>query len=491
MAIPYFYSMLKENDSECFKNGGKQCDNLYIDMNCIFHICLRDAKSEKDFKDLILAHLQMVTAAYCPHKLLYIAIDGVPPLGKLKGQALRRQSYIKSGNGIDPNALTPGTEFMNMLSQFITKCTGSHLPKLSSNVKVIISDSNVPGEGEFKIVNHIREQDIDMKVVIYGIDADLIALSLSLKQRQVFLARQKYKRGVTTSRSRQCEYLIVSSLKNKFLEPYSNEQKSSLNTTNILKDIVLLLILLGNDFLPKPEGLYVNSDTYYELSWFLQRFHREENKTIIKDNRIDTDVFTKFLKKFIEFDFQTFDESTIMDQKVIDEKIISIKLAGISISNTEKDEEENVKKLAQMECFEEHKKKVYEQNLCEKYDELELIKQYYKGLHWVLRYYLGKCPSYDYVYPYDNAPFLSDLVKVNQDVEFVNTEPINALHQLALVIPKKSSILLPSRYKESELYDQFSTVLTTSKPLLNTEINKWIKYFQEIDSQANVIVQNV
>ena len=48
-------------------------------------------------------------------------------------------------------------------------------------MKIVISDSNVPGEGEHKIINFIKKNNFDFMEshCIYGLDADLIFLALT------------------------------------------------------------------------------------------------------------------------------------------------------------------------------------------------------------------------------------------------------------------------------------------------------------------------
>ena len=60
----------------------------------------------------------------------------------------------------------------------------------SLKVKYIISDSNEPGEGEHKIMNYMDKLDKNSINVVYGLDADLIMLSM-IRNHNVYLLRER------------------------------------------------------------------------------------------------------------------------------------------------------------------------------------------------------------------------------------------------------------------------------------------------------------
>jgi len=155
-----------------------------------------------------------------PEKLLYMAIDGVAPRAKMNQQrsrrfrsardaaearsaALRRGEPVPEGEPFDSNCITPGTEFMARLSehlQFFVRRQQSHDP-VWQRMTVILSGHEVPGEGEHKIMEHIRwtrvqpDSPPNQRHCLYGLDADLIMLALVSHEPHFCLLREVVKFG--------------------------------------------------------------------------------------------------------------------------------------------------------------------------------------------------------------------------------------------------------------------------------------------------------
>ncbi|AYV77562.1 MAG: XRN 5'-3' exonuclease [Dasosvirus sp.] len=217
MGVPSFYRLLTKKYRGIVKsNPDRKIKSLYIDANCLFHpqcfkildLYQNVTDPEKLFKLMsgrILRYIEYLINLCNPEDLVYIAVDGVAPLAKIKQQRSRRFGYadnykhriyrkhrIAFNDSWSNIVITPGTEFMYNLHHKIK----TFLEQKQFSCKLLIYDSYfTAGEGEHKILQHIkRSRIIDLNdpraTVIYGLDADLIFLSIASKCDHIYLLRE-------------------------------------------------------------------------------------------------------------------------------------------------------------------------------------------------------------------------------------------------------------------------------------------------------------
>ncbi|KAF9104471.1 5'-3' exoribonuclease 2 [Mortierella sp. GBA35] len=199
--------------------NNEENDYLYLDMNNIIHPCCKPEgkpppANEEEMFVAIFAYIERIVNMVRPRKLLYMAVDGVAPRAKMNQQRSRRfrtaqEAKEKAASEeaaweeltaelkaqrpdhdkeqkFDTNCITPGTPFMVNLGKTLRFWVAKKLNEDPGwmNMKVILSDGSVPGEGEHKMMNFIRSQrsaphhNPNTSHVIYGLDADLIMLAL-------------------------------------------------------------------------------------------------------------------------------------------------------------------------------------------------------------------------------------------------------------------------------------------------------------------------
>lgn len=166
-------------------HGSFEFDNLYLDMNGIIHGCshndrtiLQPSLSFDEIMHDICQYLDhIVTRLVQPLKLMYIAVDGVAPRCKLNQQRSRRfrsaydtkhamltkmkgnsKSHVTINELFDSNCITPGTEFMWLLSIRLKEFIGQRMKEntIWNRLEVYFSGAEVPGEGEHKVSDPSR-----------------------------------------------------------------------------------------------------------------------------------------------------------------------------------------------------------------------------------------------------------------------------------------------------------------------------------------------
>lgn len=311
--------------------SGTEFDNLYLDMNCLIHPCCHpegkpQPSTEEEMITNVFEYVDKLVAIVRPRRLLYLAIDGVAPRAKMNQQRTRRfraaqEIYIKSqaekelreqwiSEGKEPppekpaswdhNAITPGTQFMDKLAKALYWYINDRLSNNPSwdGIEVIFSDATVPGEGEHKIMQFIRNQraqcgyDPNLKHVLYGLDADLIMLGLATHELNFSLLRERIEfnnnrnckvcgkpghfadqcRGVQQEveeepkQKSEFQYLSISVLREYLAaEFYVEGLPFAWDFERVIDDFVFLCFFVGNDFLPHLPSLEIREGALEDL----------------------------------------------------------------------------------------------------------------------------------------------------------------------------------------------------------------------------------
>lgn len=475
MGIPSYFRFLCDKNQNIIQKtyniNGKTV--LCLDFNCIVYYCLSKVKVIYDNNN-IFAYEKALIETVCDYvetiwkesgkcNEVFIAVDGVVPMAKMKQQRLRRFKSIvleqyeiqqKVRNPDEPkwdkNAITPGTQFMKKLHKGLQELCKKHSGWT-------LSGYNEPGEGEHKVMKYIRNcNTLDNTFLVYGLDADLILLSMLHSDKQnIYLLREEmeFNRVVKNDEKEQFLYLNIHALNNAlFINPCQQ----------YIHDYIVMMSLLGNDFLPHSVGFTIKDGGYNIMFETLKQFH-EQNKFLTNGYKIDWTNLKEFIASFCTYEQKYIEEFCRKKQQIkffrTNKQTSSeyeLKMAPIYVLPCQWFVEKDLYNGGMMDGWKETYYSTFLINNKER-----VLKEYVYGLQWILDYYVGNPIDIDWYFPWMTTPFFEDVVqylhKADPEIQYTINEYIEPEQQLALVLPVQSYNLIENKlYKEfPKLYPQF------------------------------------
>jgi len=461
MGIPVYFKTLVSEYSDTILNKDKydDIDSLFFDLNCLIHPSVRGLTDEDEMITKILSDITKLIEYTGVKDLVYIAIDGIAPASKMKQQRQRRfksalERKYSSDNCWNTNAISPGTYFMSKLNISLK----AFIKTLK--IKTILSDSDERGEGEHKILHYIKENELSGKICIYGLDADLIMLSLVSRKENIVLLRERTEYNIEKT-DNEYIYLAVRPLKDHII--HSLDIRRVIDREQLIDDYIFICFLLGNDFMnhiPSLNLRYGGHDLLLRVYSDLQKRYQGYFQLIDHDkpNLIHMTFFKEFIQEIslkekdtmrkifsvrerqskkihneYHNDFQMFKKQVNKDNLSLDDiyKFQNDKDQGRTIDESKK-MIENLPILYSFGERKEYNDMKYNGKLCE---------DYMKSLLWTTHYYFDKCCDWRFSSVFNEAPLVEHLFRYitdnkieleQNDKEFTNYE------QLSYIFPKDS-----------------------------------------------------
>ena len=480
MGIPsYFSNLIKQYPhiiKKLIKNDMK-VNNFFLDSNSIVYDCVRSINFEENLNETtyqkiiknVIGKLEEYIAIVNPNNLIMISLDGTPPVAKLDQQRQRRYKSwyttkmltTETGPKVKPVAfdtieITTGTRFMSELNSKLIAHFSN--PARYGVKKIIVSTSDEAGEGESKIYEYIRsgkEVARDSTCLVYGLDADLIMLSINNLPvcPNIYLFREtpEFIKSINSSLEPNANYVMdIPTLANTIMS-YMNNDKAPEKLVRVY-DYIFICFFLGNDFLPHFPAINIRTGG-------IDKMLNAYKATIGGTKEVLTDgktIYWKNVRKMVAFLAEREEEYILAETNMRNK-----------YQHTHYPTDTHEQRFAKFNALPTYEREVelyikphkshwqhrYYSALCnldkDELREKQICTNYLEGLEWTLKYYTTGCPDWRWCYNYNYPPLLSDLIKYipyfdTTYIKNANTRPVSQLVQLCYVLPKHSLHLLPA-----------------------------------------------
>jgi len=474
MGIPSYYKTLCDTvPGLVLKKLSERPTHFWIDFNCMIYHCIRRPGAtlyagddtrlqwENETIEAVCKYVKHLVNIVQPTNEVYIGVDGVVPMAKIRQQRLRRfKSYWTAGEEVrigvrqaseprwDTNAITPGTEFMEKLGKRLLTLSGQ-------GVKWNISTSDEPGEGEHKLIQELRKtqsqnqsQNTNNTHVIYGLDADLIVLSLLQADQKIWLFREAadYKPSPKQTTSQQEEYTFFSIDKLRSYMFYKQHQENSDPSYEL--DYCMGMSLLGNDFLPHSMSVKLKEGGHDLLLRMLSDVRSKLNMPLFSNNSWNKLALQSCFAYLAHNEEESIQESVAYKIKQRYQRTRGTTSKEHAQDEWNKTPLRICDDLALMETpttLKSNWKEIYYgryMNIHSQTDIDNLCYEYCKGLQWIGKYYMGEPVNLSWHFAWFVPPLWSDLHTwlTKNSLPSAPTDGIllKPQEQLSLVLPLQS-----------------------------------------------------
>jgi 5'-3' exonuclease len=473
MGIPSYYKRLVDRFPKLVQKGIRalpRSDVLLMDFNCLIYQCVRGegvpayrAEERETWEAALLEAVKRYTvgvweAAGRP-ATVFIGVDGVVPMAKIRQQRLRRfkspwwaaaerEAGVREGESWDTNAITPGTEFMEKLARGLRGLCEARGSGWS------VSAADEAGEGEQKLMAWVRARGgtgstslAGKEVVVYGLDADLIVLSLLAVARDAgsvgswkLLRELAEFEGGREGTVGAFGCLDIQELL-RILVP------SAMPAAEYMTEYACGMSFLGNDFLPHSMTVKMREGGHDTMCRALVELHTAGQR-LVRDGRVQVAGCLSLVQAWAE-------EEEGWMQEACEHKY---KMRGPPPRNDKERAMQRVQNLP-LEWAEERAicgaggglvadwRDIYRTRWLKGAGATQTGAEYMRGLQWIMDYYLGRPVSYAWYFPWNLPPLWRDLVGQFEAAVAAGkgeleapapTLPVAPQEQLAMVLPMSS-----------------------------------------------------
>jgi 5'-3' exonuclease len=266
----------------------RKYDSVYIDCNYLLHYFIYNCKNDDELYEKTYNYIKYLLETIDITQELNLIFDGKHPHHlQVNPKANTLNSRYKNkpvSLDYDKQVIEPKSKivstFQTQMSQSINSVQKMYMKKF----KVLINNDYVDEEADFKILNSINNRQ-HKNICIISRDSDMILIAYSL------IIKKNISIDILSS-LRPIQFIDV----NKLNDGYG-------------LDYVLLILFLGNDYLPK-----LSNVSYEVIIENYKKYSRHQNEKIISNNKVNYNNLIMFLtyiivNKKIKFNWGKLDDN--------------------------------------------------------------------------------------------------------------------------------------------------------------------------------------